>query len=271
MQLEPTGERVIEEFYLSSPADYLIYLFHKATYNFARDYVNGKNVLDYGCGSGYGTHYMASYCKNIVGVDIAADAVVYANEHYHAPNLAYERIEPADEAPLPYPDASFDAVLSFQVIEHIADPEPYLCEIGRVLKPGGVFVCATPDRTTRLLPGQKPWNMWHVREYDALGLRTVLNTRFDNIALFSMGGKGNVLGLELQRTRRLAWLTLPATLPFMPEAIRVAALRWLKRLARQGRKKSALPLDEFPFGETDLVIATEITPSVNVIAVAHKR
>lgn len=270
MQLEPTGERVIEEFYLSSPGNYLIYLFHKATYNFAHDYVVDKHVLDYGCGSGYGTHHMASCCASIVGVDVANDAIEYAQEHYQARNLAYKCIEPAEQAPLPFPDASFDTVLSFQVIEHISDTGPYLSEIRRVLRPGGVFVCATPDRTTRLLPGQKPWNMWHVREYDAACLKSILAKYFQNITLLNMGGDRNVLDLEIRRTRRLKWLTLPVTLPFMPDVIRVAALRFLKQLAGQGRNKSALQLREFPFDESDLVIAPDAEPSVNLISVAYK-
>lgn len=270
MPLEPTGERVIEEFYLSSPGNYLIYLFHKVTYNFAHEYVAEKHVLDYGCGSGYGTHHMAAYCASIVGVDIANDAIEYAQVHYQAPNLTYKRIEPADRAPLPYPDASFDTVLSFQVIEHISDAGPYLSEIRRVLKPGGVFVCATPDRTTRLLPGQKPWNMWHVREYDAAGLKRALAEYFQNITLQHMGGKRDVLDMEIRRTRLLMWLTLPVTLPFMPETIRITALKLIKKLAGQGRSKSTLQLREFPFHESDLVIAPNAAPSVNLIAVAYK-
>jgi len=67
MQLEPTGERMIEKFYLDSPSNYLIYLFHIATYNFVLHHVAGKRVLDYGCGSGYGTHHLAASCASIVG------------------------------------------------------------------------------------------------------------------------------------------------------------------------------------------------------------
>jgi 2-polyprenyl-3-methyl-5-hydroxy-6-metoxy-1,4-benzoquinol methylase len=129
MQLEPTGERMIEEFYLDSPQNYLIYLFHIATYNFALAQVAGKRVLDYGCGSGYGTHYVAASCESIVGVDIADDAIEYANSHYKSDNLAYKRIARADEAPLPFGDAEFDVVLSFQVIEHIRDVAPYLSPV----------------------------------------------------------------------------------------------------------------------------------------------
>jgi SAM-dependent methyltransferase len=274
MQHKPTGERVYKELYKSSPANYLIYLFHKVTYNFASEYVKDKYVLDYGCGSGYGTHYIASFCKSIVGVDIAADAIEYAQSRYQAPNLVFAQIEAADKAiPLPYPDSSFDTVLSFQVIEHIVDPRPYLYEIKRVLKPSGVFICATPDRRSRLLAFQKPWNMWHVREYDPAGLKALLADYFETIDLLQMGGKKEVLALELQRTRRLAWLTLGVTLPFIPEVIRIAALRLLKRFAEQASRSRFLrsvPMRDFSFNESDLKIASDIMPSVNLIAVARK-
>lgn len=271
MQLEPTGERLIEEFYLNSPENYLIYLFHKVTYNFARDYVTDRQVLDYGCGSGYGTHDIAASCANIVGVDIAGDAIEYAREHYQAENLAYRYIESADRAPLPFADASFGTVLSFQVIEHIPDAGPYLSEIHRVLKPGGTFVCATPDRSTRLLPRQKPWNMWHVHEYDAASLECALTQLFTSLTLLRMSGRRDVIDIEIRRTRRLMWLTLPVTLPFVPEVVRVAALKWLKRLAGQsGGRRSAPTVREFPFSEKDLVISPDASPSVNLIAIARK-
>ena len=270
MQLEPTGERMVEEFYRNSAENYLIYLFHKATYNFSKSYVVGRRILDYGCGSGYGTHHMSAYCDSIVGVDIAADAIEYARAHYRADNLSYRCIEPADSSPLPFDDASFDTVLSFQVIEHLEDVAPYLSEIRRVLTPGGIFVCATPDRSTRLLPGQKPWNMWHIREYDVQGLKRTLSTYFPAPELLQMGGRPDVLNIELRRTRKLMWLMLPVTLPIVPEGIRVAILKLLKRLAGQSRRAPELTAMEFSFDESNLTIAAGLTPSVNLIAIARK-
>lgn len=270
MLLEPTGERVIEEHYLKNPASYLIYLFHRATYNFARTYSAGAHVLDYGCGSGYGAHFLAPYCASITGVDIATDAIEYAKQHYRAPNLSYAHVVPTNGGALPFPDASFDTVLSFQVIEHIANPKPYLSDILRVLKPGGVFICATPDRTTRLLPSQKPWNMWHCCEYDMNGLKAMLTSYFQDISLYRMGGKMELIAPETKRTRRLAWLTLPVTLPFVPEAIRVGVLRLLKRLDQKISSSRPFRSEDFSFDESDLVIAPDITPSVNLIAVARK-
>lgn len=270
MSLEVDGERVIEEHYLDSPERYLIYLFHIVTYRFALKWLKDRDVLDYGCGSGYGTHFVAPHCRHITGVDISAAAVAYASDRYHQPNLAYRRIAPAELAPLSFEDASFDSVISFQVIEHIADPRAYLREIHRVLKPGGYFICATPDRSTRLLPGQKPWNVWHIKEYDRAGLHRQLAAFFADVTLSGMGGKPEVIQRELRRTRRTMWLTLPFTLPFVPERLRVTMLHWLKRL---NDRRSALPTPasgSMDFGEEDIFIAAEASPSVNLIAVARK-
>jgi ubiquinone/menaquinone biosynthesis C-methylase UbiE len=270
MQLEPTGERMIEEFYIDSPQNYLIYLFHIATYKFVLEQVTGMRVLDYGCGSGYGTHYVAASCKSIVGVDIADDAIGYAKSHYKADNLAYQHIARADQAPLPFQDEEFDVVISFQVIEHISDIDPYLSEIRRVLKPGGVFVCATPDRSSRLLQLQKPWNMWYIHEYDAKGFEQALISYFSSVEVLCMGGTKSVLDIEIKRTKRLMWLTLPVTMPFIPEVIRISSLKLLKKLAGLGKKKDQKASKVFHFGEKDLVIAPKLSPSVNLIAIARK-
>jgi|CXWL01.1.fsa_nt_gi SAM-dependent methyltransferase len=270
MQLEPTGERLVEEHYLGSPGNYLIYLFHVIAYDFARRYVAGKEVLDYGCGSGFGTHRLAADCARIVGVDIAPDAVRFAAERYRAPNLTFQVIAPADRAPLPFADGSFDTVLSFQVIEHLVDPGLYLAEIRRVLRPGGAAIFATPDRATRLFPGQKPWNQWHVDEFDAAGLEACLAAYFERVEMLHLGGRPEVLGLELRRTRALKWVTLPITLPFVPEVLRQAGLSALKRLSGRSRRAAAPALAVPPFGVEDLEIAPNASPSVNLIAVAQK-
>src|SRR3546814_14268249 len=96
-------------------------------------------------------------------MDVAGYAIAYAKSHYTNENLHFLKVQA--DSPLPYPAASFDVVLSFQVIEHVLDDDAYLREARRILKPGGTLVVITPDRKNRLLPGQKPWNRWHVREY----------------------------------------------------------------------------------------------------------
>ena len=68
--------------------------------------------------------------------------------------------------PLEFPEASFDCVISFQVIEHIRDDRQFVREIHRVLRPGGRFIVTTPNAPMSLTR-----NPWHVREYTADELR----------------------------------------------------------------------------------------------------
>ena len=77
--------------------------------------------------------------------------------------------------PLPFDDGAFDAVVSFQVIEHVPSVDAYLAEVARVLRPGGTFLCATPDRVTRLFARQRPWNRWHLEEFTQAGLAAAVS------------------------------------------------------------------------------------------------
>src|SRR3546814_14320183 len=85
-------------------------------------------------------------------MDVAGYAIAYAKSHYTNENLHFLKVQA--DSPLPYPAASFDVVLSFQVIEHVLDDDAYLREARRILKPGGTLVVLTPDRKNRLLPGR---------------------------------------------------------------------------------------------------------------------
>jgi SAM-dependent methyltransferase len=276
MNLEPTAERIVEEHRSSSPQSYLVYLFHVVTYDYVQDLVRGREVLDFGCGSGYGTARIAHGCKRIVGIDISADAVDYARGKFQADNLQFAAIAPVEQQPLPFADLSFDVVLSFQVIEHVPDVGRYLSEIGRVLRPGGIFVVATPDRSSRLLPMQKPWNMFHLHEYSEAELKHALSARFARVTIKRMGGRPDVIAIETDRTRRLRWVLLPLTLPFVPEAIRVGGLRLVRNLSsllsrrshRTRAERAARP--EFGFGPEHVTISDHAEPSVNLIAVAYR-
>lgn len=276
MNLEPTSERVIEDFRSDSPRAYLIYLFHIITYDYAREFVQDMRVLDFGCGSGYGTARLAEHCRHIIGVDVASDAIAHARRNYQRHNLEYATIAPAEEQPLPFPDQSFDVVLSFQVIEHVTDEAKYLSEAWRVLRPGGRFVVATPDRGSRLLPGQKPWNRWHLREYSDSAFKDLLATRFSSVSIKKMGGRPDVIAIETTRTRRLRWLLLPLTLPFIPEALRVTGLGLIRAAGERvgrwfspGRNGDSVAA-EFGFGSEHLSISDSENPSVNLIAIATR-
>ncbi|WP_431837321.1 class I SAM-dependent methyltransferase [Cellulomonas sp. Y8] len=268
---EGTTERITIDEYQSTEGDYLIYVLHTATYDFARPHVVGKEVLDFGCGTGYGTAGLAEVATRVTGVDIAPEAVAYAHEHYQHPNLDFRTIGAIETSALPFDDDAFDVVVSFQVIEHVHAVDRYLAEISRVLRPGGAFLCVTPDRTLRLFPGQRPWNEFHVTEYAPEELRAVLAPRFPDVELLGMTAGPAVLRAELSRYRRTRLLTYPVTFPGIPDRWRLAGVRLVKRLIG-GRSAGRVPTGDrrdFGFGPQDVRVAPGATPSVNVVAVAR--
>lgn len=270
-ELEPSGERVIEDAYHRSIGAYVIYIMHAASYRFAEPYCQGKRVLDLGCGSGYGAARIAGVASAVTGVDVAADAVAFAKARYAAPNLDY-RLVMADAA-LPFEDASFDVVLSFQVIEHVVDEAGYLREARRVLRPGGVLILITPDRRHRLLPGQRPWNRWHLREYSAESLSALVSPVLDVEATLRMGAVRDIADIELRRYRWTKWVTLPVTLPFVPESLRRHGLDLLHRIKGQGKPVQAETGEirrDFGFDERAITIAADAPHSLNLVLVARR-
>jgi 2-polyprenyl-3-methyl-5-hydroxy-6-metoxy-1,4-benzoquinol methylase len=272
INLEPTGERVIEDAYQHSLGAYTIYAMHGASYRFVQDLCTDKRVLDLGCGSGYGSHRIAAVAREVQGVDVAADAVAYAQQKYQHPGLSFRQIIAGQ--PLPFADGHFDVVLSFQVIEHVHDDNAYLLEAKRLLRPGGTLVVITPDRQHRLLPGQKPWNRWHLREYSMEQLCQRVQAHFTLTQALRMGADWPVAATEIRRYRRTKLLTLPATLPFVPEAMRVAALNLVHRVIDGSKQRStSAPTPtaiDYGFDEKDFQISPNPPNALNLIIVAER-
>jgi SAM-dependent methyltransferase len=269
---EATSERMAEDAYQSSPGDHLIYLFHVATYDWARRYATDARVLDFGTGTGYGAARLASVAGSVTGVDVARDAITYAQGRYGADNLDFRQILPVEEAPLPFPDDSFDLVTSFQVIEHVPSATAYLAEAERVLAPGGTLLVVTPDRTTRLFAKQRPWNVWHVHEYTPQELVDVVAEQFSVIETLGMTAPPEIVRFELDRCRTLKVAAFPFTFPGAPEGWRRRGLRLLKRLhAARGAGKAPQEKTDFGFTQDVIEISAAAEPSVNIVLVAKPR
>ncbi|CQD10118.1 type 11 methyltransferase [Mycobacterium lentiflavum] len=160
-----TGERTIPDLDIEN------YWFrrHQVVYQRLATHCVGRDVLEAGCGEGYGADLIAADARRVVAVDYDAAAVAHVRSRY--PRVEVMR---ANLAELPLPDASMDVVVNFQVIEHLWDQTQFVKECARVLRPSGLLMMSTPNRIT-FSPGRDtPINPFHTRELNADELTELL-------------------------------------------------------------------------------------------------
>jgi SAM-dependent methyltransferase len=104
-----------------------------------------SRALDLGCGRGGLVEQLEHPLAQMVGVD---PDVTSLREHRLAGRLP---LSAALSDALPFQETCFDLVFASWVLEHLAEPEKTLAEIGRVLRPGGVFVFITPNKRHPLI------------------------------------------------------------------------------------------------------------------------
>ena len=152
---------------------------HRSRYRFAARLAGpGQRVLDVASGAGFGLALLEHSGAWPVGVDYSAHALADVRERQ--PCAALVR---ADAARLPFADESFDVVVSFETIEHVADACALVRAIRRVLKPGGLLVLSTPNRAFGP-PARHASNPFHVREFTPDELRHLLSRAFADVRLY---------------------------------------------------------------------------------------
>ncbi len=156
---------------------------HIERYRYALSSIGGGAVLDIASGIGYGTNMLAqdARVKSVTGVDVSKEAIAKARSAFAAPNLRFELV---DGNSLPFADESFDAIVSFETIEHTADPHAFLAELRRVLRTGGALVISTPNKRFHSHRKRAPWNPFHTVEYYPEEFRGVLRSVFPNITFW---------------------------------------------------------------------------------------
>ncbi len=160
----PIHQRLLKAYYLAEP------------------YIKGK-LLELGCGEGRGIEVIGPLAEKYTAID-KIEAVIN-RLRLKFPDY---RFESGHFPPIPFPDNSFDTVVSFQVIEHIKDDALFIKEIERILRPGGTALLTTPNIQMTLTR-----NPWHIREYTATQLSHLSKQYFQKVEMMGIAGNNKVM------------------------------------------------------------------------------
>jgi ubiquinone/menaquinone biosynthesis C-methylase UbiE len=154
-------------------------------YEWAIQHVKGKKIADIGCADGYGTQSYAVHVESVIGVDYSEPTLIKAREKYsHLKNLSFIS---GKVPPLPLESNSMDVITAFQFIEHIEDRAGFMKDVMRVLKPGGIFLCTTPNNKMSIAR-----NPFHVHEYTFAEMQKEAGGIFPEIELWGVQGSERV-------------------------------------------------------------------------------
>jgi SAM-dependent methyltransferase len=119
-----------------------LFVAHRSIYSFAARYCAGKDVLDAGCGTGYGSSdLLAAGAKSVIGVDLDSRSIRFARRRYRDPRLTFHL---SDLEKLSVPCSRVDVIVSSNALEHLDEPQLFLRHAARLLAPDGVLLVAVP-------------------------------------------------------------------------------------------------------------------------------
>lgn len=176
---------------------------HVGRYMLARQFIRpGDRVLDAACGMGYGSAILtdSTLAERVVGLDIDEWAIRYATDHYGRgrSRLSFAQRDLStigDWAP-----GSFDAVVSFETLEHIADPDAFLAACKRLLTPAGRLIGSVPNEWVDET-GADP-NPYHLHVFTRDTLVAMVRKHFLVERVFGQTAGG---GMKLPDSGRALW------------------------------------------------------------------
>lgn len=154
------------------------YFIHLARYVFCSRLIDkNEEVLEMGCGTGYGASLLSDFCKNVTAHDVWHHELENEWEKYNKPNLTFVK---------DLPNKKFDNIVSLEVLEHVPIPEveDYFNTIKNSLSKNGTLYLSTPRYLPKEQRSQNRLN-YHEKEYTQEELKTLLKKHFNNVYFFS--------------------------------------------------------------------------------------
>ena len=197
-----TGERLHPLFVTNN------FVNHLRVYQFVSQFVKGKQILDVGCGVGYGTALLGRNASRAVGIDLS-DATIYEAFRLY-PEGEFLQM---DAENMTFPAEAFDAIISTENFEHLPNQAKHARELARVIRKNGFCFIATPN--PELFVGEV--NPFHTKENTYEELMALLSACFREVEIleptripanpvgrasreerFSRGAHGKIAGPHLE-------------------------------------------------------------------------
>jgi 2-polyprenyl-3-methyl-5-hydroxy-6-metoxy-1,4-benzoquinol methylase len=157
-------------------------IMHQSRYQWLPSVVDVSNasILDFGCGSGYGSGFLADKGANVLGIDISPAAIAYAAKNF--PRAAFRVHDLTDSNLTTMVSERFDIVVSFDVIEHVEKWWTFLQNIRGLMKQDGVAIVGCPNRIAHF-DFNPFWERFHVQEFTPAQLEWVARTQFHDVTV----------------------------------------------------------------------------------------
>ena len=184
-----------------------------------------SRVLDIASGVGYGSSILSTGNRIVTAVDLHGPSVREALHFYPSINGGVV----ADGQYLPFDDASFEFAVSFETFEHVPNPNLFLSELSRVLKPSGQVILSTPNRDVsnpRAQISDKPHNSFHEFEMSQGEFREALEAVFPDVKLF---GQNQIRAQDSKLRSRALTMGIPGRI-----GVRMCDLASIKKRSSVG-------------------------------------
>lgn len=154
---------------------------HLPRYIFAKQFAQGAKILDFGCGTGYGTALLAESAQSVMGVDIDSEALNWARQTHRRPNLKFEH---NSDLAAGLESASFDLITCFELIEHVDQKAQHFLidSFARLLSPRGRLLISTPNPQVTVNYGNNPY---HLREMNESEFYELVRSRFRHVRMLN--------------------------------------------------------------------------------------
>jgi 2-polyprenyl-6-hydroxyphenyl methylase/3-demethylubiquinone-9 3-methyltransferase len=188
----------------------LAYIRDQAAARFARDSkkldsLNGLRILDIGCGGGILSEPLARLGASMVGADPAEKNIAIARAHAESSGVAVDYRATTAEA-LAEAGEQFDIVLAMEVVEHVVDVKEFVSVCASMVKPGGLMIAATLNRTLKsfalAIVGAEYVLRWLPRgthQWDKFVTPAELERAFESAGLDVTGERGVIYNLLADR------------------------------------------------------------------------